>query len=138
MMSQLDEKKQNDKKTGGKTKNQKKNRWKYKPHKLIKICVLLHQAILFHHTCPYLALVCTLHLEDVLLIAVSYAVLCQAKVDSIIRFVEHLKMQESTIHFCHWGELSILLLPNVGRGPKLERILTFRNGIQVSTQMQLL
>lgn len=30
MMSQLDEKKQNDKKTGGKTKNQKRNRWKYK------------------------------------------------------------------------------------------------------------
>lgn len=31
MKSQLDEKKQNDKKTGGKTKNQKRNRWKYKP-----------------------------------------------------------------------------------------------------------
>lgn len=103
-----------------------------KPHKLIKketthkrISVLLHQAIHFHHTSPYLAfLECTLHPEDVLLLAVSNAILCQAKVDSIIRFVEHLKMQESTIHFCHWGELSILLLPNIGPRPKLKRILT--------------
>lgn len=92
--------------------------------------VILHLATHFHHTCPYLAwLVCTLHPEGVLLLAVSNAILCQAKVDAIVRLVEHLKMQESTIHFCQWGQLSILLLPNVGCGPKLKRTLTFSHGI---------
>lgn len=136
------------KKTGGKTKNQKRNRWKYKQQttqihkkkmKCKRISVLLHQAIHFHQTSPYLAfLVCTLDSEDVLLLTVSYLILCQAKVDSIIRFVERLKMQESAIHFCHWGELSILLLPNIGPRPKLKRILTFSNGIKLSTAISLI
>lgn len=95
-----------------------------------RISVLLHPATHFHHTCPYLAcLVCTLHPEGVFVLTVSDAIFCHAKVDSIVRLVEHLKMQESTIDFCQWGQLSILLLPNIGCGPKLKRIMRFRQGI---------